>query len=102
MEREIKDIFIELGQRGVSPIIVYNILKDFITFVKEDFEEIKRVYEVRYDGYETYFFSYYIEEPLNYVNSLEFEELSLIHIQEIPTWEKLVNSLDSREDELPF
>lgn len=102
MKKEIKDIFIELGQKGISPIIVYNTLKDFITFAKEDFEEIERVYEVRYDEHEMYFFSNYIEGPLDYINSLEFDDLSVVHIQEIPAWEKLVNSLESREEELPF
>lgn len=102
MKKEIKDIFIELGQWGISPIIVYNILKDFIVFAKEDFEKIRRVYIVRYDEYEMYFFSNYIEEPLDYINSLEFDDLSVVNIQEITAWEKLINSLDSRENEQSF
>lgn len=41
MKKEIKDAFIELGLKGISPIELYNALKDIKMFAKEDFEEIK-------------------------------------------------------------
>lgn len=98
MKREIKNIFIELGKMGVSPITAYNILKDFIFFSKEDFEEINRVFRARMDVGEVFLFYKYINETFNYINYCEISDLSVIHIQEIPAWEDLVDSLDSREE----
>lgn len=39
---------------------------------------------------------------IEYLENIETDELSIIRIDEIPSWEILVNLLDSREESLPF
>lgn len=105
MKKEIKDAFIELGLKGISPIELYNALKDIKIFAKEDFEEIRHVFRVRYDQMEIYLFCknmYNMHNAIEYLENIETDELSVIRIDEIPSWEILVNSLDSREESLPF
>lgn len=102
MKKEIKDAFIELGLKGISPIELYNALKDIKMFAKEDFEEIRHVFKVRYDQMEIYLFCENMYKAIEYLENIETDELSIIRIDEIPSWEILVNSLDSREESLPF
>ena len=102
MKKEIKDVFIELGLKGISPIELYNALKDIKIFAKEDFEEIRHVFRVRYDQMKIYLFCKNMYNAIEYLENIETDELSIIQIDEIPSWEILVNSLDSREESLPF
>lgn len=102
MKKEIKDAFIELGLKGISPIELYNALKDIKMFAKEDFEEIRHVFKVRYDQMEIYLFCENMDNAIEYLENIETDELSIIRIDEIPSWEILVNSLDSRGESLPF
>lgn len=102
MKKEIKDVFIELGLKDISPIELYNALKDIKMFAKEDFEEIRHVFKVRYDQMEIYLFCENMYNAIEYLENIETDELSIIRIDEIPSWEILVNSLDSREESLPF
>ena len=102
MKKEIKDAFIELGLKGISPIELYNVLKDIKMFAKEDFEEIRHVFKVRYDQMEIYLFCENMNNAIEYLENIETDELSIIRIDEIPSWEILVNSLDSREESLSF
>lgn len=102
MKKEIKDAFIELGLKGISPIELYNALKDIKMFAKEDFEEIRHVFKVRYDQMEIYLFCENMDNAIEYLENIETDELSIIRIDEIPSWEILVNSLDSREESLSF
>lgn len=97
-KREIKDVFIELGLKGISPITLYNDLKDFIDFRKEDFEGINKVYHLRYDDNSAYVFFKFANEVLEYVSGFSPDMMSISYFKEIPAWEKLVESLDSRED----
>lgn len=94
MKKEIKDVFIELGLKGISPIELYNALKDIKIFVKEDFEEIRHAFRVRYDQKEIYLFCENINDTIEYLENIEIDEVSIIHIDEIPAWITLVDSLD--------
>lgn len=100
MKKQIADIFIELGNLGVSPIKTYNIMKDFIVITKEDLEPIKKCFLVRLDGDIKFLFSEGPEKAFyNVDNELDLE---ILYIIKINVWEMLINSLDSREESLPF
>lgn len=102
MKKEIKDVFMELGLKGISPIELYNVLKDIIIFTKEDFEGMRRVFRVRYDQMEIYAFCENINNTVQHLENIGTDGLSIIHIDEIHPWKKIVDSLESREDEHPF
>lgn len=102
MKKEIKDVFIEFGLKGISPIELYNALKDIKIFVKEDFEEIRYAFRIRYDQKEVYLFCKNINDTIEYLENIGTDDLSIIHINEIAAWRILVNSLDSREESSPF
>lgn len=100
MKNEIKDVFIELGYLGVSPIKVYNLIKDLIFITKEDLNLIKNCFLVRVDGDMKYVFSEGIRKPFYIVGNES--ELEIMEIRKMTVWEKLVNSLDSCGDESSF
>ena len=100
MKKEIKDIFIELGNLGVSPIKIYNLIKDIIDITKEDLESIRICFSVRVDGDKKYVFSDGVEKPFHIVD--DEPDLEILEIRKLNVWEKLVNSLDSCEESLPF
>lgn len=94
MKKQISDIFIELGYLGVSPITIYNLIKDFIDIKREDLESIKNCFSVREDGDRRYLFS---EDPdkVFYIGDDE-ADLEILEIRKMVVWGMLVNSLDSR------
>ena len=100
MNKEIRDIFIELGYLGVSPITIYNLIKGFIDIKREDLESIKNCFSVREDGDRKYLFS---EEPDKVFYIVDNEaDLEILEIRKMAVWGMLVNSLESRNEELPF
>lgn len=100
MKKEIADIFIELGNLGVSPIKTYNIMKDFIVITKEDLEPIKKCFLARLDGDIKFLFGEGPEDPFYNVDIKP--DLDILQIIKMNVWEMLINSLESREDELSF